>query len=140
MAGWLIAYPLWQRYGLTRERADVILRQGLSSEHLLLTAEQDGEPAGLAYVLPRGAFALSPYLRWLAVRPGGTRGGVGSALLQAAEVAAGQHRGDMFLLAADFNTDAHRFYERHQYVRVGVLPDYVVSGVSEYIYWKRLHE
>lgn len=140
MAAWMVKYPLWSRYGLTEERACKIMRQGLTDRDILLTADTDESNAcGFAYVLPRGAFGLSPYLRWLAVRQDMTGSGVGLALLKAAEQESIAYRSELFLLAADFNTGAHRFYERSGYTRVGEIPDYVVSGVTELIYWKRLH-
>jgi hypothetical protein len=39
---------------------------------------------------------------------------------------------------SDFNVDAHRFYEKHGYVKVGALPKLVRPDVDELIYWKRL--
>lgn len=140
MAAWMVQYPLWARYGLTESRARDVMQRGLAGGDILLTADTEESAAcGFAYVLPRGAFALSPYLRWLAVRQDMTGTGVGLALLQAAEQESIHTRAELFLLAADFNTGAHRFYERHGYSRVGEIPDYVVSGVTELIYWKRLH-
>jgi predicted GNAT family acetyltransferase len=44
---------------------------------------------------------------------------------------------EIFLLVSDFNTDAQRFYARLGYHQVGALPDYVVRGVSELIFWKK---
>ncbi|MBK8137338.1 MAG: GNAT family N-acetyltransferase [Chloroflexi bacterium] len=86
MAAWMVQYPLWARYGLTESRARDIMERGLAGGDVLLTADTDESAAcGFAYVLPRGAFALSPYLRWLAVRQDMTGTGVGLALLQAAE-------------------------------------------------------
>jgi len=41
-------------------------------------------------------------------------------------------------LCSDFNTDAQRYYEKHGYSRVGAIPDYVVPGITELIYRKRL--
>jgi ribosomal-protein-alanine N-acetyltransferase len=44
----------------------------------------------------------------------------------------------MVLLCSDFNTEAQRFYRRAGYEQVGALPDYVVPGVAELIFRKRL--
>jgi ribosomal protein S18 acetylase RimI-like enzyme len=141
VAAWMVQYPLWQDYGLTEARAGAIMTQGLADGHPLLVVDLgDDKACAFAYVVPRGAFGLSPYLRWLAVRPGLNSAGIGGHLLAAVEAQSRTVRNELFLLAAEFNTSAQRFYERHGYTRVGVLPDYVVSGVTEVIYWKRLHE
>ena len=45
---------------------------------------------------------------------------------------------DLFLLVSDFNTDAQRFYQRLGFQQVGLLEDYVIPGVGELIYRKRV--
>jgi ribosomal protein S18 acetylase RimI-like enzyme len=48
-------------------------------------------------------------------------------------------RGDHFyLLASADNSGASRFYERHGYRFVGVIPDLVIAGIDETLYYKRL--
>lgn len=129
--------PLWQRYGVTRERAEAALAAGRSRGDALSVAEDAGAVAGLAWVLPAGGFGRSPYLKWLGVRSGATSRGLGAALLRAAEASAQVIRPELFLLCSDFNVGARRFYEREGYRRVGALPDYVLSGVTELVYFKR---
>lgn len=140
LAGWIPQVPLWQRYGLTSERAFSLLLGGLDAGDVLPVAVLEGEwiPAGFAWVLPRGAFGRSPYLRWFGIRPGLHGQGLGSALLAHVELLAAEHGRELFLLAADFNIEAQRFYIRHGYVQAGTLPDYVVPGVAELLYFKRL--
>ncbi len=45
---------------------------------------------------------------------------------------------DIFLLVSDFNHDAQRFYNRLGYQQVGKLDDYVMQGVSELVFRKRV--
>jgi hypothetical protein len=45
---------------------------------------------------------------------------------------------DLFLLVADFNTDAQQFYQRRGYEQVGAIPAYVLPDVTELIYRKRV--
>jgi ribosomal protein S18 acetylase RimI-like enzyme len=44
----------------------------------------------------------------------------------------------VFLLTSDFNEDAQAFYRRLGYQQVGAIPDYVVPGITELIFYKRL--
>ncbi|MHB8420501.1 MAG: GNAT family N-acetyltransferase, partial [Myxococcales bacterium] len=92
-------------------------------------AEVAGAPAGLAWVLRRGTFGRSPYLKLLAVAEGSRGQGVGAALLAAAEAVGG----GLTLLVSDFNTAAQAFYRRQGYAQVGALPDFVLPGVTELI-------
>lgn len=63
--------------------------------------------------------------------------GVGSALLSAFERTYPTAR-HVFLCVSSFNARARALYERHGYRLVGELPDYIITGASEYIMCKRL--
>ncbi len=130
----------WQRYGITPETAMTRLESALHGDSSILVAEGTrGNRLGFVWVVRRGAFDLSAYIRWIVVAPGNRGSGVGGQLLAAAEENARQQSSrDIFLLCSDFNLEAQRFYERNGYVRVGTLPDYVVPGVAELIYRRRL--
>ncbi|KXK50033.1 MAG: GNAT family N-acetyltransferase [Chloroflexi bacterium] len=140
LAEWIPQTPLWRRYGLTSARAFSLLLGGIDAGDVLSVAaiDDDPAPAGFAWMLPRGTFGRSPYLRWIGIRPGLRGHGLGGALLTHVESLAADHGRELFLLAADFNTEAQHFYIRHGYVQAGILPDYVVPGVAELLYFKRL--
>ncbi len=134
----MAASPLWQRYGVTFESATARFSAGLAAGATILLADHGDGVAGFVWCEPRGAFARSGYIPLIGVQPEGTGQGVGAALLAAAEAFFGQSASDVFLLVSDFNAGAQRFYARHGYRQVGALPDYVVPGVTELIYRKRL--
>ncbi len=136
----MAATPLWQRYGVTPERASARLSAGLREGAILLVAvdQDDGEPLGFVWLVLHGAFNRSGYIPLLAVKPGRRGGGIGQQLLTAAEERTREDANDIFLTCSDFNVDAQRFYERHGYVQVGAVPDYILPGVAELIYRKRL--
>lgn len=148
-----------RRYGFTLPRMSAQLAAALASgrQDLFVACapdpgEADGdEPAenppptesgrilGFAWVDPRGAFSSAPYLRLIAVVPGGRGAGVGSALLAAFEARTAEVGRDWCLLVSDFNARAIAFYERHGYTKVGFLPDFAVPGIAEIIMAKRRH-
>ncbi len=107
-----------------------------SATRLFVAESKSGTAIGFVWAVRRGAFDRSGYISLLAVESSQRGGGVGVALLTAAEDYL-RPAPDVILLCTDYNTGAQRFYERHGYVRVGVLPDYILSGVAELIYRKR---
>ena len=141
LAAWMVETPLWQRYGLTFERAVANFQKALTNGDWLLTADSPHMAAcGFAWVDPTGAFERSPYLRLIGVYPSATGRGIGAALLSAVEDLALNigSASDMFLLTSDFNDGAQRFYKSHGYEQIGAIPDYVVPSITELIFRKRL--
>lgn len=140
IAGWIPLVALWQRYGLTTEQAARQLVDALQKGDLLLVTHDDqtSEPYGFAWCMPGGAFGRSAYLRLIGVHPDYTGTGIGARLLEHVETLTKQSSHSLFLLVSDFNVDAQRFYQRHGYEQVGMIPDYVLPGVAEFIFWKRL--
>jgi len=131
----------WTRYGITYEGAVERLTMGLCQGTAILVAVDGGDVlVGFVWVIPRGAFDLSGYIRWIVVSATQRGGGIGHLLLEAAEARVRQTGRDIFLICSDFNIDARRFYERHGYVQVGVIPDYVLPGVAEIVYRKRFQQ
>src|SRR5262245_46324260 len=139
-AAMMVATPLWQRYGVTQESASSRLSAGLREDAIMLVAvgQNDEKPLGFVWLVLRGAFDHSGYIPLIAVKPGQRGAGIGQQLLTAAEERTRPVADDIFLTCSDFNVDAQRFYERHGYVKVGALADYILPGVAELIYRKRL--
>ena len=137
IATWVAATPLWQRYGVTADAFAQRLRDGLAAGAMIYVAEHARVVAGFVWLVERGAFNRSGYVQLIGVHPTARGGGIGHALMQFAEEKTFAQGRDLFLLTSDFNTAAQKFYERLGYQRVGKLDDYVIAGVSEWIYWKK---
>ena len=64
--------------------------------------------------------------------------GIGKALLNYSENIAYEMADKLFLVVADYNPDAKRFYERNGYQQVGIIPNQYRPGVTEYLMVKDL--
>ncbi|MCB9452874.1 MAG: GNAT family N-acetyltransferase [Anaerolineaceae bacterium] len=140
LAAWMVTIPLWQRYGLAADRVTAQFQAAQTRGEILLSADHEAAdiPIGFAWCIPTGAFGRSAYLRLIGVHPDYAGDGVGARLLARVEAAAGTTSDSLFLLVSDFNQDAQRFYRKHGYQQAGSLADYVLPGVAELIFWKRL--
>jgi ribosomal protein S18 acetylase RimI-like enzyme len=129
----------WTRYGITLDAAVALWQRALAEAALVSVARVGTQTAGFAWYIAGGGFGLSGYLKLLGVAATARGQGVGSALLDHVEQQALQDgQRDLLLLVSDFNQAAQRFYQRHGYRHEGTLQDYVVPGVAELIYRKRL--
>lgn len=128
--------PLWQRYGVTEASAAARLQGGLAQGATILVAEFEKRVAGFLWYVQRGAFQRSGYIMLIGVQPDLRGQGVGEALMRHAEASLFAEVDSICLLVSDFNHAAQRFYQQLGYVQVGALPDFVIAGVSESIYYK----
>jgi len=127
---------LWQRYGLDYDSAVRSFMQGIGRGEKILVAKVENQVLGFIWFALRGIFDEGAYIRLIGVRKGFQRRGIGSALMQAAEEIIFQSSSNIFLLVADFNTPAQQFYEKLGYRKIGELKNFVVQGVTEWIYRK----
>ncbi len=133
----LLGYP-WTRYWMTTERAERALRGGLAEGADLRVSGDDAGVGGFVWLMARGAFYHSGYIRLIGVAERAKGRGAGRALMTAAEADVFAVSRDMFLLVSDFNLDAQAFYRHLGYAQVGALPDYVLPGITELLMRKRV--
>ena len=137
LAELMAASPLLRRYRVTRSSATASLEDGLRAHDLVLVAVDDGEIAGMAWLISTRALDRSAYLRLLLVAEGRQSRGLGASLLARAErevrSAGARH---LVMLVTRSNRRAQAFYERHGYKRVGDLPGFVRPGIAESLYLK----
>lgn len=142
LANLMATTPLWQRYGVTVASATARLHQGLRQEAtiavaVLATAEFSPPIGGFIWYAAQGAFQRGGYIMLIGVQSAHRGQGIGEALMHHAEAALFAQTASVFLLVADFNEAAQRFYLRLGYEQVGAIPDFVLPGVSELIFYKR---
>lgn len=99
-------------------------------------ARRSGGVVGFVWFRTEGTFHHSGYVRWVAVAPQARGSGVGRRLMEYAEARIFRRGPNVFLLVSGFNRRAQAFYRRQGYTRVGAIPDYVVPGITEYLFRK----
>lgn len=103
------------------------------ARHLIL---RGGETLGLVAV--RWPWLRGAYIEIFAVLPGAQGQGVGECALGLIEQEYRGRTGNLWLLVSGFNAGARRFYERHGFRTIGVIPDLVVQGQDEVLMRKVL--
>ena len=93
---------------------------------------------GFTYIIPKGAFHSFPYLHIIAIQEEYRGRGIGKALLDYSERIALEMADKFFLVVADYNPEAKRFYERNGYQQVGEIPNLYRPGITEYLMAKNL--
>ena len=79
-----------------------------------------------------------PYLALLALLPGAQGKGLGTAVLECIESEIRGTSSNIWACVSSFNTDAQRFYARHGFETIGVIPDLLRPGFSEVLIRKHL--
>lgn len=132
----LAQIPLFAEYNLTREKAHSMLLHALDTpNNVLSTVQHEKQTVGFSWFIPKGAFGRSGYLRLIAVDPSRHGQGIGKCLINELEKTHLQPSG-LMLLASEHNAQARTFYERLGYTQIGRIPDYVLPGLHECIYFK----
>ena len=115
---------------------DALCRSTLGERYFSSTIGE--ECVGFTYIIPKGAFHSFPYLHIIAVKEEYRNKRIGKALLDYSENIAYGMADKFFLVVADYNPDAKRFYERNGYQQVGEIPNLYRPGVTEYMMAKDL--
>jgi len=120
-----------------RRDFDNCLRACTSQLDALEIAEVGGERCGFVLVRPAGV-AGAPYIVSIAVAGTHRSQGVGAALLAHVEQAFRTRSRHLFLCVSSFNPRARQFYERHGFMAIGTLRDFIIEGADEILMHKPL--
>jgi ribosomal protein S18 acetylase RimI-like enzyme len=134
----LVKSKLGQVYFPLEEKALSTLTEGITKGEIFVAVDEDeGEEClGFIWFTLEGAFHSFPYLHIIAVKEAFRGMGIGRKLLHFFEETAFTHHSKVFLVVADFNSEARRLYERLGYQQVGAIPDLYKDGVTEYLMMK----
>ena len=130
---------LGDRYFSSQGSAEEAILEGIRQENLYVAFIGE-ECVGFTYIIPKGAFHSFPYLHIIAVKEEYRNKGIGKALLDYSENIACEMADKLFLVVADYNPDAKRFYERNGYQQVGKIPNLYRPGITEYMMAKDLNK
>ena len=128
---------LGEKYFSSPGSAENAIREGFRQGNLYVALIGE-ECVGFTYIIPKGAFHGFPYLHIIAIKEEYRDRGIGKALLDHSERIALEMADKLFLVVADYNPDAKRFYERNGYQQVGEIPNLYRPGVTEYLMVKDL--
>jgi ribosomal-protein-alanine N-acetyltransferase len=96
----------------------------------------DEEIAGFTILVMQGA--LVGYIQSICVAPEWRNKGIGSQLMEFAEIRIFNESPNAFIMVSSFNPDAKRLYNRLGYKKIGELKDYIIPGHSEYLLRKSI--
>lgn len=129
----LLKSTLGQHYFQSEGSARKAIEEGLAQGNLFVALTQD-VCTGFMFYITNGAFHSFPYLHLIAVKEEYRGKGIGKHLVEYFEKIS--NRDKFFLVVADFNPNAKRFYESIGYHQVGEIPGLYRDGITEYIMMK----
>lgn len=110
--------------------------EGLQKRELRVVFNEDNQPIGFYWLIPRGAFHSFPYLHIVAVKEEYRGKGYGKEIIHSIEEQIFKESPKLFLVVADFNPRAKKLYEKLGYKEAGVIPDLYKAGVTEHLMMK----
>ena len=134
----LLDSKLGEVYFSNHDHALKSLMDGLENEKVIIAQDADGHYVGFLWYVRYGAFHAFPYLHIIAVKREYRGRGYGKELMRHLEEEILNQKGKLFLVVADFNSDAERLYEKLGYKQVGQIPNLYKEGVTEHLMMKVL--
>ncbi|MGH4137086.1 GNAT family N-acetyltransferase [Clostridium sp.] len=136
----LLNSELGIRYFSEKGSARRALKDGFNKNEIYVALDIDHNCNGFIWFILQGAFHSFPYLHIIAVKKENRKLGIGKKLLVFFEDICFKDYTKLFLVVADFNTDAKILYEKIGYVEIGVIPGLYREGITEYLMMKLKEE
>jgi ribosomal protein S18 acetylase RimI-like enzyme len=131
----LLASELGGQYFSNAENAKRVIIEGFERNNIYV-ALAGGECVGFMYYIPNGAFHSFPYLHIIAIKEAHRSKSIGKQMLDFLEKTLFEIADKIFLVTADFNPGAIRFYKKNGYRQVGEIPNLYRMGIVEYLFMK----
>jgi len=127
---------LGEKYFPSREKAHDGIVKFVEKGTLLIALDERKKFIGFLCYIEHGAFHAFPYLHILAIADTERGKGYGNAVMDVFEDMMFRAQDKIFLVVADFNPRAQRFYLQRGYREVGVIPDLYRAGIHEHLMMK----
>jgi ribosomal protein S18 acetylase RimI-like enzyme len=113
---------------------DFIL-EGIEQSEIHIATEND-ICVGVMRIDTHGAFGGFSFLRIIGVKAEYRNKGIGKKMLEYFEIIAAEQNKMAFLMVADFNCKAYKFYNKQGYTRLCEIENIYKDGVTEYLMMK----
>lgn len=112
------------------------VNEGISKGEISVAINDDNVVLGFIWVIQKGAFHSYPYLHIIAVKEEYRSLGIGKRLIGYIEE--NSRASKLFLVVADFNPRAKKFYLDYGFKEVGCIPNLYKDGITEYLLMKEI--
>lgn len=132
----LLNSELGRRYFSKKGNARKVLQKAFYEDDVYVALDENKNCVGFIWFVLNGMFHSFPYLHMIAVKEEYRDLGIGKKLLKFFEDHCFEESSKIFLVVADFNTDAKRLYENMGYREVGSVPNLYRAGITEHVMMK----
>jgi len=127
---------LGKYYFPKKENAEGVIKEFLHNDTLLVAVDKDQTFTGFICYMPAGAFHAFPYLHLLVTSKILRGKGIGTMIMDLFEERIFTQKDKLFLVVADFNPDAKRFYQKRNFKEIGIIPSLYRDGINECLMMK----
>lgn len=123
-------------YFSDEDKVHNVVNEGISKGEISVAINEENVVLGFIWVILKGAFHSYPYLHIIAVKEEYRSLGIGKRLIRYIEENSGSSK--LFLVVADFNPRAKKFYLNYGFKEVGCIPNLYKNGITEYLLVKEI--
>lgn len=127
---------LGRRYFASVGSARRALEEGFLKQEIYVALDSEHQCTGFFWVIQNGIFHSFPYLHIIAVKESYRNKGIGKVMMQYFEDLCFRSHSKVFLVVADFNPQAKKFYIELGYTEIGSIPGLYREGIDECLMMK----
>lgn len=109
---------------------------GIENKEIYVALNEEHKCIGFIWVVINAAFGLYPYLQLIIIDKCYQRKGIGKKLINYFENVVSEDYDKVFLMVSCFNKQAKKLYENLNYKFIGILANFYIDGIDEYLMMK----